>query len=159
MRVVRKLDVLVHAQILNNLGLCYLSLTEYERARAYFIRALAEQRKLPDIVRIRINLGRTYMLEGRLALAQTTLYRTLVEARIQGSRELIADTLNNLGQNFWRRHLPDQAQLALNEALAIDESIGDKRGQSSALHYLGLSAGDLHERGTSPSGPSPARRR
>lgn len=141
-------DSLAYARVLNNIGLCYQLMAEYGQAMAHFGQALATYTRLGssvDAAGSRLNVGRTLMLEGRLSSAQATLIRTLRDARTLSRPGLVADTLNNLGQTLWRRHLSYDAQAPLKEAMAIDDGLGDRRGYSSALHYLGLAAIDLDD--------------
>lgn len=128
---------------LNNLGLCYQSLGEYEKARLYFKAALiqfARSKSFPDTAKARMNLGRNYMLQGELRRAQTLLAQTLESSVTLKDPPTRADILRNLGQTFWREGKTDEARLRFEEALKIDREDGDRRGESSALHYLGLEA-------------------
>lgn len=138
----RSKDRVGYAKVLNVLGLCYLSLAEYEKARGYFERAISRlARGDPrDKIRARLNLGRTYMLEGHLVRAQFLLEGVLVESRKLSDRRAVGDSLRNLGQTLWREGNIEQARARFEEALTIDRIDGDTRGESSALHYLGLVA-------------------
>ena len=140
-RILRTRDHLAYARVLNNLGLCYLSLANNDQARLWFKRAIAIETAQKDwATRARMNLGRALMLMGRLQPAQATLNEALNEAMRQPNRRTRASVLNNLGQTLWRLHLLDPAEAKLNEALQIHRSVGDKRGTGAALHYLGLIA-------------------
>lgn len=149
-RVLRARDQLAYARVLNNLGLCHVSLMNYDEARLLFMRAAAiesvQNGGAADATIARMNLGRALMLEGRLDSAQTILTQALAAAIQQPNRRTRALVLNNLGQTLWRRHLLDPAEARLTEALQLHRSLGDKRGAAAALHYLGLIA---RERGDS----------
>jgi CHAT domain-containing protein/Tfp pilus assembly protein PilF len=148
-RLLRSKDPLGDARVLNNLGLCYTSLTEYDRARLYLESALAiyaRNESHIDSARTRLNLGRTLSLTGQFRQARIVLEQALQEASVAGDRNGRADVLNNLGQLAWRRGAMDEASARLGEALALEQEIGDLRGEASALHYLALiqrTQGDL----------------
>ncbi|MBV9506152.1 MAG: CHAT domain-containing protein [Acidobacteriia bacterium] len=138
-------DALAAARASNNLGLTYLSMSEYGKARAYFALALEEferQRDHRAAIRARLNLARSFMLEGNLSHAQSLLETTLA-AIPEGDSSGRADALNNLGQVLLRRHSPQKARERFTAALDLHHNLGDKRGQAYDLHYLGLSASDL----------------
>lgn len=85
------------------------------------------------------------MLENHLGRAQSILEKSLAAAYGVSTPTIEAAILRNLGQNFWRQGNLEQAQLRLNQALEIDRKSGDRRGESSALHYLGLVAQKHHK--------------
>lgn len=141
--VLRGKDAVAHARVVNNLGLCYLSLAEYGKAAIQFQRALTvfvQHQRTREEVRTLLNQGRVYLLAGRFDLAQRVLTGALAKARAHADRNATADILNNLGQLFWRRHLIDPAEERFDEALTLDRAIGDKRAIAYDLHYLGLIA-------------------
>lgn len=138
------------ASVLNNLGLYYQSLSEYDKARGYFENAIAgfAHDKNPKELLARLNLGRNYMLEGRTVHAQLLLRRVLRDAIDHSDSMTTADALRNLGQALWRRGNTEKARVQFEAALEIDRADGYLQGQSSALHYLGLIAeknGDITE--------------
>ncbi len=150
-RILQGLDGLAYARVLNNLGLVYLSLAEYDRARLWFTRAIdiesVRKDGRGDETLARMNLGRAYMLDGHLAAAQATLNQALKQAMQHPNRLTRALVLNNLGQTFWRRHLLDPADVKLKEALSLHRQLGDKRGTATTLHYLGLIARERRDSG------------
>lgn len=132
-----------YAKVLNNLGLYYQSLAEYDKARGYFENAIAlfARKKMVDgLVRARLNLGRNYMLEGQTGRAKSLLERALQDSEQLSDRWATADVLRNLGQTLWKRGQIEKARARLEAALEIDRPNKYLRGQSSALHYLGLIA-------------------
>lgn len=142
-RIMRGRDATVHAQILNNLGLCYQSLSENEKALAYFQSALSAflvQHQPRHAVRVRLNIGRSNMLLGKLERAEAILGRVLADATEVSDSSARADVLNNLGQVLLRLHGGEQALARLTEALALQRQIHSKRGEAIALHYLGVAA-------------------
>jgi CHAT domain-containing protein len=134
-------DAVAYGQLLNNLGVSFLSLAETEKARAQFEEALARYGRtapLAAVLRTRLNLGRSYLLLGNLDHAQQILEDTETAARMDPSAR--ADTLDNLGQTYLARHRIARARMSLEEALALHRSVGDRRGEAYDLHYLGLAA-------------------
>jgi CHAT domain-containing protein/Tfp pilus assembly protein PilF len=142
--IFRPLDSLGYAKVLNNLGLCYLSLAQYDQARIYFKKAIAAEGKLPgahgDWLRARLNLGRTLMLQGRLEQARILLEELVAETEKQSDRIVRPYALNNLGQILLRLNLPGAAEARLRKAFHLHRTVGDKRGEAIAEHYLGLIA-------------------
>jgi CHAT domain-containing protein/Tfp pilus assembly protein PilF len=141
-RILRGRDTTGYARTLNNLGLYYQSLSENEKALAYFQSALTiflgqHQRA----VRVHLNLGRSYMLLGKLERSNAALEQALTEATDAHDLSGRADVLNNLGQVLLKLHRWDLARSRLTEALALQRLVRSKRGEAIALHYLGIEAG------------------
>ena len=82
------------------------------------------------------------MLDGDLQRAQRILESALAEADKFSDLQTRADALRNLAQNLWRMGQLEPARARLELALEADRFDGDRRGQSSALHYLGLIAAE-----------------
>jgi tetratricopeptide (TPR) repeat protein len=142
-RILSSRDASVHAVALNNLGLCYQSLFENDRALVYFQSAAAvflQQKQRRWAVRARLNVGRSYMLLGKLDLARAILEEALSETAGIGDASGRADVLNNLGQVLLRLHRGDQARASFTVALNLQRSVHSKRGEAIALHYLGVDA-------------------
>src|SRR5689334_6487628 len=137
--LLRNQDMLGDAIVLNNLGLCYLSLAQYYQAEIYFRKAISAESKLKgaraklELVRARQNLGRSLMLEGHLQPARDVLEGVLTEAAGGKDKITHAFILNNLGQTLLRLGLTSEAESRLQQALTVHQSIGDKRGEASAL--------------------------
>jgi CHAT domain-containing protein/tetratricopeptide (TPR) repeat protein len=132
------------ATTLNNIGLVYLSMTDYDNASRYFLKALrivaSQNDGLRTEARIRINLGRARMLRGQLeaALDDQRISVQLME-RI-GDINGQAEALNNLGQvQLGRHHLPE-AEESLSKAFSLYGSIHDESGLSSVYFQQGLLA-------------------
>lgn len=141
--ILKPLDSLAYAQVLNNLGLCYLSLAQYGEAKNHFRRAIQIEAKLAkakrDQILARMNFARVFMLEGRLPQARVMLEKILAAELESGSdRDVRALVLNNLGQTLFRLGRNNDAEVRLRDALQIHKAIGDKRGQAAAEHFLGL---------------------
>lgn len=141
-----------YARVLSNLGLCYIDLAQHDKAQIYFQEAIHAETGIKgaedDLIRSRMNLGRSLMLEGMFREALPVLEKTVAEAASRPNRETQAYTLNNLGQLLWRLNHTDAAESQMKSALELHRNLGDKRGEAVALHYLGLIArkrGNLNE--------------
>jgi CHAT domain-containing protein/Tfp pilus assembly protein PilF len=144
--ILRSRNAVANARVLNNLGACYQYLAEYELAANDFGQALREfaaHHSWKDAVRAKLNLGRTYVLEGNRALGRKTLNSALAEATMIPDRMAEADTLDNLGQTFLGDGDASHAQSTLERALTLHRALGDKRMEAIDLHYLGESADAL----------------
>lgn len=147
----RSAGKLARARVTNNLGVCYQSLAEYDRARFYFESALRDflaTHSDADAIRARLNLGRTQMLAGQRAAAERTLDQALAEATASDDRSVRGDVLNNLSQLLLRtknRASGARAQSLLREALDLHSAIGDARMEAFDLHYLGVADLQLGE--------------
>ncbi len=132
-----------HALVLNNLGVCYQSLSENEKAIAFFQSALTVllvHHEMRHVVEARLNLGRSYMLLGWLGRAEVTLRQSLSEATKNSNAAGQANVLNNLGQVLLKLHRGVEARTSLNEALRLQRQLHSRRGEAIALHYLGIEA-------------------
>jgi CHAT domain-containing protein/tetratricopeptide (TPR) repeat protein len=139
--LLRGRNAVAHALALNNLGVCYQSLAEYDKAIAYFQSALGvylshhEERR---VVEARLNLGRSYMLQGLLGRAEPMFRLALADATRIRDTAARANVLNNLGQVLLRRQRPEQARDVLDQALHLQQQVRSRRGEAIALHYLGV---------------------
>lgn len=150
--LLRKREPIPYARVLSNLGRCYEELGQQDKAQMYFRQAIHAETGIKgaenDLIRSRMNFGRSLMLEGRYHQALPILESTVAEAASHPDRETRAYTLNNLGQLLWRLHHIDAAKNRLESAFELYRNFGDKRGEAVAIHYLGLIArerGDLNE--------------
>jgi CHAT domain-containing protein/tetratricopeptide (TPR) repeat protein len=135
-------DRLIYAKVLNNIGLVYLSMNEFEQAAINFRKATEvashEREALREEGRMRVNLGRARMFMGSLGAALVDERQAvLVMTKVQDDNGL-ADAFSNLGQIQLRRSDLTEAETAFSRALNLYEKSGDQRGVSCALHYLGV---------------------
>jgi CHAT domain-containing protein/Tfp pilus assembly protein PilF len=150
--LLRNHEPIWYARVLSNLGLCYIDLAQHDKAQIYFQKAIHAETGIKgaedDLIRSRMNLGRSLMLEGRVREALPILEKAVTKAASRPNRETRAYTLNNLGQLLWRLNHTDAAESQMKSALELHRNLGDKRGEAVALHYLGLIArkrGDLND--------------
>jgi CHAT domain-containing protein/tetratricopeptide (TPR) repeat protein len=139
-------EPLWYARVLSNLGLCYIDMAQPTKAQIYFQQAIHTETGIKgaedDLIRSRMNLGRSLMLEGRYLEALPLLKMTVAKAASRENIETRVYTLNNLGQLLWHLHHFDTAESRMKSALELYRRLGDKRGEAVALHYLGLIARD-----------------
>ena len=141
--LLRTRDKLAYARVLNNLGLCYQSMAENEKARSEFQMALGEfvRRRSPhEEATAGLNLGRTWLVEGDTTRAREMLDRALRTADQNSARSDRADILDSIGQTLIAQHRPAEAAVALHEALDIHRAVRNRRIEASDLHYLGVAA-------------------
>jgi CHAT domain-containing protein/Tfp pilus assembly protein PilF len=144
--LLRPRDRLANARVLNNLGLCYQSLIEHQQAIVYFEQALhefVEQKSPRDAVRARLNVGRTYMLQGNLKIARGILDTALADANAIPDQLAQADVLDNLGQLRLSNGTASEARTKLDQALTLHRALGDRRMEAYDLYYLGSAANAL----------------
>jgi CHAT domain-containing protein/Tfp pilus assembly protein PilF len=95
-----------------------------------------KQDKNWEIVAI-ISSGLIYDQLGELQKSLDFYLRGLILSREEGSREYIAASLNNLGNEYRIIGDYEQSVFYLNQALEIDREIGDKQGEGIVLNNLG----------------------
>ncbi len=137
-------EPLVWGRCLNNLGLTYLAMAEYDMASKYFSQAIAVEPRtsaaLPDLLTARLNLGRTRMLTGRPVEARNLLESALErssEVRDAGVRTALQ---NNLGQLLIRQGDFERGARLLTEALKGHHQQADLRLEAVAEFWLGEAA-------------------
>jgi CHAT domain-containing protein/tetratricopeptide (TPR) repeat protein len=136
-------DPVAHARVLNNLGLCYLSMAEYGRARIYLRRALAIYRVHPSVrdeAMARGNMARAELLDGNFPAAKALLERTMTLTASDSQPIGRARALDDLGQVFLKQGRFSEAETRFSEALSLVRAIGDHRDEAFNLHHLGLAA-------------------
>jgi tetratricopeptide (TPR) repeat protein len=143
-KLLRSRDPLGYARVLNNIGLCYLSTAEYDRARAVFLQALPGF--LPrEIGQVRSNLGRAYLLAREFTRAGPVLARALKEAATAHARGIELDALVNLAEVSLQQGHVSHARMRLEQALILARATGERKVEGSIRHQLGLAAVELGE--------------
>jgi tetratricopeptide (TPR) repeat protein len=128
--LLRTRDRAANATVINNLGVCYQYLAEYDRAKHNFETALQELGPAPgsrEAIRFRLNLGRNYLLAGNPSRARTMLDQVVQEAAALKDVSARADALDSLGQVLLALELAPDARRTLEEALGLHRSIGGSR--------------------------------
>src|SRR4029077_914854 len=117
-------DEVGYARALNNLGLCYQVLAEYDQSATYFHQAIEvfERHHKSDAVRARLNLGRTLYLNGDPRNARVLLEEAI--ARSGNDRLARAEAQSNLGQVLLKLQMADAAEQRFRAALSIFQAMG-----------------------------------
>ncbi|MDX1984861.1 MAG: CHAT domain-containing tetratricopeptide repeat protein [Bryobacteraceae bacterium] len=138
-------DAAALVRVLNNLGLTYLSLSEFARARAILDMAVREGKRLvPPAPSASVlgNLGYAYLLEGRYDRAYATLQMAWQQADAEKNRFARAAVLVNLGHTLRLLKYDAESRQRLNEGLEAARQVADRQVEGSALLQLGrLAAG------------------
>jgi len=135
-----------YAVVLNNLGYCYESIGKHRVARTYFRSALeAHLRTGPsqNASTARINIARSFLIEGNYQMAETLL-RRMIAAGLP-DRNTLAGAQSNLGQALLGRQQTQEAASLLRQALATHRSLSAKPFEAADLHHLGLAAYANHD--------------
>ena len=139
-------DPALNAAHLSNLGICHLSLGEYERAIDLHTQALAIARDIGDRQGEGAalgNLGLCHSSLGEYERAIDLHTQALAIARDIGDRQGEGATLGNLGLCHYRLGEYRRAIDLHTQALAIARDIGDRQGEGAALGNLGTCHYDL----------------
>ncbi|MCC5624291.1 tetratricopeptide repeat protein [Nostoc sp. CHAB 5715] len=126
---------------LNNLGLAYLSLGQYQQAIAFLQQSLDIAREIGDrnIEGSSLgNLGNAYLDQGQYQQAIDLYQQSLNIARERGDRNPEGSSLMNLGLGYLNQGQYQQAIDFLQQSLDIAREIGDRNSEGLSLMNLGL---------------------
>jgi len=128
------------AKSLDNLGIAYYSLGEYEKAITYHKKSLAIDRKIKNRQGEAAslgNLGNAYEALGKYELAIAKYKESLaIQVEIE-DRPGEAKSLGNLGLPYYSLGEYEQAITYHEKSLAIKQEIKDIRGEANSLGNLG----------------------
>ncbi len=133
---------------LNNIGIVYYRIGQYQRALQYYKRALAIHREIGDKMGENDDLTNIAVVYRKLRQYQTALEyhkQTLEIRRDIGDKWGVVNSLTNIGMTY--RKL-EQYQTALEyhkQALEIRRNVGEKLGIGYSLNNLGLVCHGLGE--------------
>ena len=136
--------------ILNNLGICYVFLSDYQRAIDYLEQALAICRDIGDRANEMSSLnglGVCYISLSGYQQAIDYFEQALVIQREIGDRAGEADTLLKLGDCYKSLFDYQGAIGYFKKLLVIKREIGDRAGEARSLNSLGIcyySLSDYH---------------
>ena len=126
--------------ILNELGIAYRSLSEYNRAIEFDQQALEISRKIGDRngeAASLGNLGNAYDALGQYQQAINFHQQSLEIDREIGDRSGEAKSLGNLGNAYDSLGQYQQAIQFHQQSLEIKKEIGDRNGEAASLNNLG----------------------
>jgi tetratricopeptide (TPR) repeat protein len=126
--------------ILNELGLAYSSLSEYNRAIEFFQQALEISRKIADRngeAASLNNLGNAYDLLGQYQQAIHFHQQSLEIKKEIGDRHGEANSLMGIGITYYSLGQYQQAIQFYQQSLEIKKEIGDRNGEAKSFGNLG----------------------
>ena len=129
------------AGTLNNIGVCYMEASDYERALEYLSRALTMSQANGDLqfqAQHLNNLGDTYWNKGDFDKALDYQQRALELSKKIGAKQLIANHISGIGDVLFSKGLRQQALRNYQQALDISLRIGDQRLAATHLRGVGL---------------------
>jgi tetratricopeptide (TPR) repeat protein len=118
-------------QIMNNTGSAYVELKEFDHAREWFARGVAEK---PDSATLQFNLGNVLYALGRPTEARPHLDKA-VELAGESEHEVAAQALMNLGSILDEEGRPKEALDCYQRALKLAES---KQGLAAIWYNIGV---------------------
>lgn len=129
------------------LGDSFLSRNQYDSAAQFYNEALQTNLSVdhvPGAIKARSSLGKVYLRMGELEPAQRELQDALFDARIYGEPNLLALTLNNMGELYYLQQNLPLAQDFFTQALPLGQ--GDDGLLAIIQHNLGVIAFDRGNR-------------
>ncbi len=140
--IVRELDErYAEGVILGNLGNCYRSLSDYQKATDYHEQSLAVARYIgdrADEANSLMGLGVCYYSLSEYQKAIDYYKQSLVIFRDIGDRADEANSLMGLGNCYWALSAYQKAIDYHKQSLVIFRDIGDRAGEAASLNNLGL---------------------
>jgi len=136
------------ATSLNNLGLIYNNLAEYERAIDFYRQSLTIAREIGDRqgeATSLNNLGNAYNNLAEYEEAIDFYRPSLVIARETGDRQSEAVSLGNLGNAYNNLEEYERAIDFYRQSLVIAREIGDRQSEAASLNNLGNAYNNLAE--------------
>jgi len=139
------------SKILDELGVIYYHLGEYNKASNYFRQTLKISEKIDDrkgVASSLHNLGILAQASGDLGEARRLYEESLKIRQDLGDKGGVISSLHNLGTLFQATGDPDEARRLYEESLKTFKDLGCKSGVASSLHNLGTlfqATGDLGE--------------
>ena len=124
---------------LNNIGIIYEEVRNYEKAKAYLKRAIAVREKISDSVRLSssyLNLGITYTSLGILDSAELMLKRALELKKRDNDIWGMAGNLGNLGVLYQLKDSSEAAQAHFKKSIDLAMQIGAKEVEITSKIYL-----------------------
>lgn len=114
--------------ILNNLGVVYHNLEDYETAIDYYKRGIVVARRMPDELRnlgnLLNNLGRTYDNLGEYEEAFEAINEAFELRKMQSDKHGIASSYRNLAMHYLARRQTEKTLSYAYKGLALAEEVG-----------------------------------
>ena len=132
---------LAEALTLTSLGIAHYKLSQYEKAIAFYTRALAIRREMKDRTdegALLTNLGEAYQSLSQYDQALRYYEQALTIHREVKNRAMEGSTLRGLGRAYQSLSQYDTAIAYYEQALAIKREVKDRAGEGSILDGLGM---------------------
>ncbi len=132
-------DQRLEAYAIDHIAQCYIELGDDESASSFLQQAMNAFNRAGDrqaAARAQSSLGRIKSNSAQTKDAVRLLRESLDQLHTLPDRRAEADALNYLGQAL-ENTSPADARLQYEKALAMFRSVGDRRGESSALYNMG----------------------
>jgi tetratricopeptide (TPR) repeat protein len=136
----KTIDKPVPHTLLNNIGIIYLEIGNYQVALKYFNSALKTEEEAGNLLDESFtlaNIGRTYVYMNDPANAVTYLSEALIITKRYGNRQAESQIFSNLGKAYIKLRCYPEAVIYMNKALKYYKEIGDKSSISHSLAELG----------------------
>ncbi|MGM0582290.1 MAG: tetratricopeptide repeat protein [Bacteroidota bacterium] len=134
-------DDYAEIQLLNNLGIAYYGLGDYDKTLEYFLQVLDLEKDLDNpqsLSRAMNNVGIIYDEIGRLDKS-TYYYEESIKIKESYNDSLgISNTMSNLGLLYMKRDMPQKAIEYFRKCYKIDKELNDIVGIYNSLHNLGI---------------------
>jgi tetratricopeptide (TPR) repeat protein len=129
------------ARALNNMGIVFAAMGEYEEALGHYKRALKIDQELGDRLQIALklaNIGGVYLETGTLDKSEQYLRKAISIAEQLRDGSTLTDGHITLGQVHLKRGEPTRARRALERGLAHAVESGSRYQEIRARTYLAL---------------------
>jgi serine phosphatase RsbU (regulator of sigma subunit)/Flp pilus assembly protein TadD len=134
-------DIDSEIHLLNNIGIAYYGLGDYEKTLEYFLLVLEKEENLKNPQaqsRALNNLGIIYDEIGKLEKSIAYYEESLKIKETLNDSAGISNTLSNLGLLYLKMDFPDKAILCFRKCLKIDTESTYISGIYNSLHNIGL---------------------
>ena len=134
-------DSKAEIQFLNNLGIAYYGMGDYEKTLTYFLSVLENETNAGNpqsLSRAMNNVGIIYDEIGRLDKAADFYEKSLKIKKELNDSAGISNTMSNLGLVYMKMDKPELALTYFRACLILDKSMDYDRGIYNSLHNIGL---------------------
>jgi len=134
-------DVISEIQLLNNLGISYYGLGDYEKTLDYFLQVLEIEKELNNptsLSKAMNNVGIIFDEIGRLDKSTYYYEQSLEIKRSLNDSSGISNTMSNLGLLYMKQELPEKAIQYFRTCYSIDKELKMVTGMYNSLHNIGI---------------------
>jgi len=137
-------DIELRAKSLNNGGLCFIHLQQYDSAINFLKKSLTLKNQLFDtlgMIKTNINIGKTYLMRGWNTMAYEHYKNMINKFAHNMTSEMEGNIFNNLGIASVKLAKYNEAMAAYQEAMNYFKKSGLKTKQANVW----LNAGNVYE--------------